>query len=437
MSMHHPWRAALALGAVATLALTACSSGGGDSEKADTSSDAPTGVTLTLWHNTADSEALLDLYKAYEDYSGNTIDLVDIPSDSFPMTTQQKWATGDRPDILEWHGNRTDALALNVAENTLDLSDLDFVSRAGSVADVSGNIDGATYAATLGPLSVAGVFYNKKVLADNGIAVPTSYADLEAACSTLQSGASGVTPLYETGGSGWPQMVLSGWAYMGEYNVDAAYADAVVDGTESLNDADGSFVAGLQQYVDLRDDGCFNADATTAKWEDGVKAVYDGSAAFIAQNTDSVALFDTAANGDTAAVDATIGFAPISATQPVASFAPSPLGTYYVPKTGDETKQRAALDFIEFATGEGYQDYVNEAGIIPTLSGVETPGLQQLWLDVQNSMDGAALMVNSAIPGFSVFGEETAALLAGQETPQQVGDNMQASFEQAQTAIGQ
>lgn len=61
---------------------------------ADTSGNAPTGVTLTLlhntlWHNTADPTALLDLYKAYEKKSGNTIELVDIPADSFPSTVHR------------------------------------------------------------------------------------------------------------------------------------------------------------------------------------------------------------------------------------------------------------------------------------------------------------------------------------------------------------
>src|SRR5947209_516668 len=76
--------AATAVVASTSLLLAACSSGAGSSDKADTSGTAPTGVTLTMWHNSGDSKALLDLYKAYEKASGNTIDLVGMPSDTYP-----------------------------------------------------------------------------------------------------------------------------------------------------------------------------------------------------------------------------------------------------------------------------------------------------------------------------------------------------------------
>ncbi|MDL5351226.1 hypothetical protein [Microbacterium sp. zg-YB36] len=56
--------------AAVTLSLAACSSGGTAG-----ASEVPTGVTLTMWHITADSDALLNLYKAYEEHSGNTIEL--------------------------------------------------------------------------------------------------------------------------------------------------------------------------------------------------------------------------------------------------------------------------------------------------------------------------------------------------------------------------
>ena len=60
---------------------------------ANTEGSAPKGVTLTLWHKTADWQALLDLYKACGKKSGNTIKQVDIPADSFPSTVQTSTTT--------------------------------------------------------------------------------------------------------------------------------------------------------------------------------------------------------------------------------------------------------------------------------------------------------------------------------------------------------
>ncbi|WP_405846437.1 ABC transporter substrate-binding protein [Streptomyces sp. NBC_01518] len=180
------------------LTASACAKGDDSAQSgkvADTSGKAPTGVTLTLWHNTADPTALLDLYKAYEKKSGNTIDLVDIPADSFPSTVQTKWATGARPDILEWHGNQVDVLSLNAAKNMIDLSALPFVKKEGTLADVSGTVGGKVYAATVGSLSVDGIFYNKQVFTKAGLQPPQTYAELAADCKILKAKTPGVTPI--------------------------------------------------------------------------------------------------------------------------------------------------------------------------------------------------------------------------------------------------
>ena len=42
------------------------------------------GLSLTLWHNTQDTQGVLALYKAYERASGNKLVFVDIPADGFP-----------------------------------------------------------------------------------------------------------------------------------------------------------------------------------------------------------------------------------------------------------------------------------------------------------------------------------------------------------------
>lgn len=431
------------LGAALVIGLTvsACSGGGTAAQAgkvASTDGAAPKGVTLTLWHNTADSQALLDLYKAYEKKSGNTIKLVDIPADSFPSTVQTKWATGARPDILEWHGNQTDALSLNAAGTMLDLSELPFVQKEGDLADVSGSVDGKTYAATIGPLSISGIFYNKQVFEKAGLEPPQTYADLAADCKVLKAKTPGVAPIFEAGGSQWPPQILSAFNYLADTNENQTYDTTVLTGKAELSDANGPFVAGLTAYDQLRKAGCFNADRTTAKWEDQMKAVLDGKAAMVAQNSDSIGLLNADANGDTAKADAAVGFVGVSATKAVTTYAPSPLGTYYVPSTGDSQKERAAVDFIEFVTGDGYADYVAEAKIIPTLSGVTTPELQGLLQDVKKAYDqGSTLSFNSEIPGFGNFGPESSKLLAAQETPQQTAKKMQAFYQQAAAAAKQ
>ncbi|MFT4212923.1 MAG: ABC transporter substrate-binding protein [Microbacterium sp.] len=435
----HRRRLTVAAAVFAVLGLTACSnasmSGNSGGGVADLSGDVPTGVTITMWHNTADSQALLDLYQAYEDYSGNTIELVDIPSASYTKDIQVKWATGERPDLMEWSGNPIDVSGLNVPDNMLDLSDMDFVQAGGQIAQQSGVSDGKTYAATLGPLGIRGIFYNKDVFAQLGLDEPQTYDDLIADCAAVQSSGSGVDTFFEAAGSGYPQSILAVYLYLADSNIDDAYIDAVTSGEEKINDPDGAFVKALTQYDELRTSGCFNSDAATAKIEDARNALWNGEAAMMGDSVDAIAVFDSLANGDTDAVDSKIGFVTPSVSGQTAPYTFSPLGTFYVPETGDSDKERVALDFIEFATGQGYQDYVDEATSIPTLDTATTPEMQGLWQEVADQYEASAsLGINAGIPGFGNIGDETMKLTAGQSTPQQVADNMQAYYDQAVAA---
>src|SRR5580692_12712774 len=75
------------------------------------------GLSLTVWHNTQDTQGVLALYKAYEKASGNKLVFVDIPADGFETATLTKWASGDRPDILEYHPGAADMAHFNPAQN--------------------------------------------------------------------------------------------------------------------------------------------------------------------------------------------------------------------------------------------------------------------------------------------------------------------------------
>ncbi len=415
--------------AVATMtvavALTACSP-----------SDQPAEAsTLTIWHNSADSPAVLDLYKRFEQQSGIRVELVDIPSDAFETTTTTKWATGDRPDILEYHPTRSALFALNPAQNMQDLSDMDFVAKSGDLYKAMGSVDGTVYAAITGFPSIFGIYYNKAVLADAGLQPPTSFADLTSLCHALAG--TGVAPIFESGGSAWPTQILP-LLYVSDANTGDAYGSAIASGKEPLDAPDGAFVKGLEAYAGLRDGGCFNADATSATFENAITAVFDGTAAMTALHSDVYAALLAAAGGDAALLDETVGFVPVSAGGPVGAYASAPIGTFYAPKTGDAAREAAARQFIEFATGAGYQDLVDAGPSFPVIDGATTPtDFSQLQLAFKAAYDGGATVaVNSNVAGFGGFVTETSKLLAGQTTPAEAATSMQQQVKQASVAAG-
>lgn len=422
-------RALLAGGAVAVgaaLALSGCSAPGGSGGEA---------TSLTMWHNSADSPALLQLYKDFEAKTGIAIELVDIPSDAFETTTLTKWATGDRPDLLEYHPTVANLLTLNPAQNMQPLTDMAFVKGSGDLYQSMGALDGTVYAAVTGFPSVFGIYYNKDVLAKNGLQPPKSFADLTSLCTALKP--TGVAPIWESGGSVWPTQILP-LLYVADQNEGNAYGTEVGANKVALDKEGGPFLDGLQAYAGLGAAGCFNADATSATFEDGLKAVVAGTAAMTAQHSDTYASLLADAGGDAKKLADTVGFVPVSSTSPVASWAGGPLGTYYAPKTGDAAKEKAARSFIEFATGEGYQKLVDDGKSFPVIDSATTPeGFSELQLSYQKAYEtDSSVAFNSNVAGFGALATEMSKLLAGQTTPADAARTVQGAVEQASKAAG-
>lgn len=411
---------------IAAVSLVACSAPATDGAAAE---------SLTVWHNSADGPAILDLYAAFTAETGIEIELVPIPSDAYETTVNTKWATGDRPDILEYHAIRSLLLPLNPAVNMQDLSAEAFVADSGSLYESTASLDGKVYAAVTGFPSVFGFYYNKQILADAGLDAPQTFDDLTSICSALAG--TGVAPIFEAGGSAWSTQIIP-MMYVAEQNEGDAYASAVASNEEPLDAPGSPFVEGLAAYQQLANDGCFNEDATSATFESGLAAVYNGEAAITALHSDVYQVLLTAAEGDAAAVDETVGFASVSATRSVGLQAAGPFGTFYAPKTGDSGREAAALEFIRFATGDGYQALLDAGPNFPMIDGFETPaGFSELQLRFKEEYDtGATTIFLASVPGFGAFVNETTKLLAGQTTPEAVATSMQAEVEQAAKAAG-
>jgi raffinose/stachyose/melibiose transport system substrate-binding protein len=226
--------------------------------------------------------------------------------------------------------------------------------------------------------------------------------------------------------------------YLAEQNAGDTWARSVAANQEAL-DADGSpFVEALEAYEELQSDGCFNGDANTATLEQAMAAVLDGSAAMVASHSNMLPRLLTAANGEQARIDQSVAFVPVSETNAVASFAPGPLGTFFAPKTGDASKEAAALEFIRFTTGPEYQQFIDESGTFPLLDGFSDPsGVPPLLQQVKSAYDsGATLAFNTNIPGFNTFPVEMNRLLNGEVDAAGAASNMQGQLQQAAQAAG-
>lgn len=431
-------KSAFAIVAIAAgLATAACSNPGAATVTDGIAADGTAEVKakeLTVWVNGTELEAVTRMYDKFGEEFGVDMNIVQMPTDNFEAGVQTRWASGERPDVLEYHATSL-FWSLDPKQNMYDLSDMPYVERSGDIFDYAGSLDGRVYAAMIDTPSLFGLFYNKDVFDANGLAVPQTYADLEDICATLQQQAPDVVPIWESGGSAWPTQILSGLMYMGVAQQDGNWAQQVTD-KETTFDADGSpFVAGLTEYKKLMDQGCFNGDATTATFENSIAALAKGETAMVALPTGLVDMIAEQFGGDKDVTSEHIGFAYPSADRAVSIWAPNVAGTWYVPKTGDTDRESTALAFIDWATGEGYQSYVDDSGTFPLLQGAEPPaggytGLAQEFYDAYQ--DSTAYAFNSNLPGFNVeFPNYVTGILSGSETPQGAAEKGQTVFEQA------
>ena len=133
------------------------------------------------------------------------------------------------------------------------------ISQEGNIYSVPVNIHRANV-----------MWYNPKVLTDNGVAVPTTVDEWFTAMDTLQ--AAGITPLGL--GEQWTKMHLMETVLLGTLGVDAY--NGLWDGTTDWGSAD--VTKALENFQKVLTYA--NSDSASLSWQDAAQLVVNGNAAF-------------------------------------------------------------------------------------------------------------------------------------------------------------
>ena len=186
---HHRTRLALALGA-GVLALAACapSSSSGDSGGGDS-------TTLTVWSwRPEDKAAYEKIFAVFEkEHPGITVDFKAFKATEYNQILATGLAGSDGPDVpqVRSYGDLQPTVAsgaLLPLDDDIDLSSWD----ANIVAGAQGKEDGKLYAVPLARQATV-MFYDKKLFAENGIEVPTTWDQFIAVNETFLK--QGITPM--------------------------------------------------------------------------------------------------------------------------------------------------------------------------------------------------------------------------------------------------
>jgi len=364
--------------------------------------------------------ALADKFKAE---TGITIDTQIIPADQYYTVLRTKLNSGEGPDIFGGQsGVNTLIVDLNVEKNAVDLSGEPWAGQVDPLvaeqATVNGKLYGLTYWDTLGLVWV--VNYNKQVFADNGIAIPTTYAELKAAAEKLK--AAGIQPIFEP--------VADGWHHTLWFNEVGPIYEAATPGLAAdLNANKATFAGNAKMLENLTQ----------------LKEMYD--AGFLGDN----ALADTFAEapaklaaGEVAMVVAPLAYSASVQTE-VPDSDPNNIGVFLMPiadnnilnvnpggptmfiYTGSPHIAEAKQYFEWLTKPENLQEFIDSAPQVLTLpfSGVQKTKFtaeQQALMDQYKDQRGivyqiAVSYINSQ---WMEIGKDITAMFTGAMTPEQV-----------------
>jgi raffinose/stachyose/melibiose transport system substrate-binding protein len=419
--------------------LAACSDPGADTSAEPAGSAAwpsPTaslkGTSLTIWAAQNSTDVPKPVIAGFEKATGAEVEVVTIP-DPYEQSVQTKVATGDKPDLAFWQPTASQLSVLQAKTNLQNLDDAPWLdSLDPAVRDITGKLDGTRYAALVSSPSVEGVFYNRELFAKAGITEPPKNFDEMVADAQTIKEKTGVAPFYEAGGDKWPT----------QWWVQIQLADAAKDGFwDKVNKNEATFndpvvVDAITEYQKLVKDGLFNSDIKTATFEDQGAALLDNKAAMVVQ-VDTYRLQMQTREPDGAALDKKIGFFPISPTGNVATSIPDQSNALVAFKTGDEKKEAAARQFLNYWMGPGYADFVNQAKTVSLKPSVPTPATVS---DLAKEQNKALANSVGSFQSLAVANPDLylnlADMLYGKKTPQEVAAATQSQFAQLAKAQG-
>jgi raffinose/stachyose/melibiose transport system substrate-binding protein len=426
----------LAAAVALTLGLAACSDPGSGAPSGTTAGTwpAPTakldGVKLTIWaaqnSNTMPKKVIADFQAA----TGAKVEVVTIP-DPYEQGVQTKVATGDKPDLAFWQPTASMLTAINARTNLQPLAGAPWLSKLDpKLRDMTGLLDKTRYAALITSPAVEGVYYNKEVFAANGItATPKNFDEMISIARKLKD--KDVTPFYE--------MAADRWAT--QWWVQVQLADAAKSGLwEKINTRRETFnspvvVNAIKKYQELIDEGLFNPNIKTAKFEDQGKALLDGKAAMVVQVNSFFGLLQ--ASADTATLDKKIGFFPISPSGNVGTFIPDQSNALVAFKTGDAKREAAARQLLSYWMGPGYQAFITDRNTVSLETAVPSPaGVPKALLDVHASLAtsvGSMQVLAVANPDLYI---NLADMVSGTMSPEKVASTTQEQFDQLAKAAG-
>lgn len=208
------------------------------------------------------------------------------------------------PSLMQEFIDGGQVLNLTEALDELGVADKILPAAQSTIEALYG--DGSLYALPT-EFNIEGFWYNKQLLADNGVEVPETWTDLVDAAATLD--AAGVQPFSAAGKDGWPVTRLVGDYVFRDLGPDAL--QKVADGDAKLTDPE--YVAAADAVAELGTAGYFGDAVGSVDYNAAMNQFLTGEAAFFYMGSWALANFNDEEQNQIGADN--IGFAAFPAVE--------------------------------------------------------------------------------------------------------------------------
>ncbi len=280
-------------------------------------------------------------------------------------------------------------------------------------------------------LEFIGFYYNRRLFAEHGWDIPTTWDELIALCPAMR--ATGLSPIAFTNGPSWPAFHM--FSIMMNNKVGRARLARMISGEESWDHPDT--IDAIQKFfVDMPAAGCFPQDFNAISYEDGLAMLQTGQAVMHPSGTWNVALF-----ADPALTPDPIGFFFLPALDGGPVVVPGGIGSGWV--VNAQTPHRdAVLEFIDYLISEETgKRWITEINVVPAFP-VDTTELvipallAQALTIIEEQADTMGYNIDVVVPANfnQVQWDGFAAVIEGVKTPAEVAAELEAAMQEAVAA---
>ena len=394
-------------------------------------------VELLVWDQFtgANSEAIQAIYDSFTEANPNiTIKREVIDSDTMRETINTAISSGTGPDIFNYDagpaygGVLAEAGLLEPLDGLVDSAGLR--NRIAPYALQGSTIDGTLFGLPT-TVDLIGVYANNTLIAEAGLTVPQTLAELVTFCGAASE--AGYVPLALSANPGWEtfhqfSMVVN--AILGP----AGVGQLLIENQGSWNTPE--VISAIDAYfVQLRDAGCFSDDVTALTYDDAAALFYSGQSLMWPTGSWQIA------NIESNLPDAEITFMPFPQIDgALCRCWVSGVGSAYLVSAQSEKKE-AAMALLQYLySDEVVLRWVNEAKVfMPVQLDIAalqvSPLSKTIFETLQSGISGETEFgYNVDVLASPVFNDMMMngfpAILNGDKTPEEQAADLQAAWEE-------